>query len=270
EQQQQQQQQQQQIQQFSTESQQPNAQPAETVIEEHPEDAAYEPESYQPELPASTEQQQQGKTADHTNLSAEPSSITDQENVEMQEQQIEPAGVDDERKADNQAEINEELFQQQHSEAMETEQQQDQQANTENEGSAVEPEPTPMEVNDDEGQKNDFSAPASWQIPIAALTQQTQLQAVPTPSSVQQQQTATITPSEPKESQPQNQLDSVNPATVKSISKREKLEALIRENKYDIEAWTSLINDVQQTGDLDIIRDVYERVLKVFPISVSS
>ncbi|KAI8974453.1 hypothetical protein BDB01DRAFT_398218 [Pilobolus umbonatus] len=77
-----------------------------------------------------------------------------------------------------------------------------------------------------------LSAPASWQIPVGALQART---------------------AEPP----------VNKATIR----KERLESRIKDNKYDIEAWTSLINDAQQTGDLDVIREIYERFLKVFPTS---
>lgn len=112
-----------------------------------------------------------------------------------------------------------------------------------------EEEPVQMEVIDEEPVKKDspppkeekvdeadpssnsplLSAPASWQIPVAAL----------------------------------------RPHTNKASLRKEKLESRIKENQYDIEAWTTLINDAQQTGDLDVIRDIYERFLKVFPTSVS-
>lgn len=82
-----------------------------------------------------------------------------------------------------------------------------------------------------------LSAPASWQIPVAALHQQPKAEVV------------TIS---------------------KTSLRKERLESRIKENQYDIEAWTSLINDAQQTGDLDAIREIYERFLKVFPTSVSS
>lgn len=86
-----------------------------------------------------------------------------------------------------------------------------------------------------------LSAPASWQIPVAALHQQQQ----------------------------QQQQKPVDAVVSKTSLRKERLEARIKESKYDIEAWTSLINDAQQTGDLEAIRDIYERFLKVFPTSVS-
>lgn len=82
-----------------------------------------------------------------------------------------------------------------------------------------------------------LSAPASWQIPVAALHQQHQK-----PHDV---------------------------VMNKTNLRKERLELRIKESKYDIEAWTSLINDAQQTGDLEVIRDIYERFLNVFPTSVS-
>lgn len=90
-----------------------------------------------------------------------------------------------------------------------------------------------------------LSAPASWQIPVAALHQQ------------QQQQ--------------QQQQKSVEQPVVNSKInlRKERYESRIKENKYDIEAWTWLINDAQQTGDLEVIREIYERFLNVFPTSVS-
>jgi hypothetical protein len=93
-----------------------------------------------------------------------------------------------------------------------------------------------------------LSAPASWQIPVAALHQQ------------QQQQ----------QSQHQKPIESVvSVVSNKSNMRKERFEARIKENKYDIEAWSALINDAQQIGDLEVIREIYERVLVVFPTSVS-
>lgn len=92
-----------------------------------------------------------------------------------------------------------------------------------------------------------LSAPASWQIPVAALHQQQQQQ---------QQQQHSPAPQKPAEA-----------VVNKSNVRKERSEARIAENKYDLDAWTSLINDAQQTGDLEAIREVYERVLKVFPTS---
>lgn len=93
-----------------------------------------------------------------------------------------------------------------------------------------------------------LSAPASWQIPVAALAQQHQQQS--------------------PQSQPQQKA--LEPVVVnKSHLRKERFETRIKESKYDVEAWTGLINDAQQTGDLEVIRDIYERFLNVFPTSVS-
>lgn len=89
-----------------------------------------------------------------------------------------------------------------------------------------------------------LSAPASWQIPVAALHQQ------------QQQQK-----SEPQHQQP--------PVSSKATMRKERYESRVKDNTYDVEAWTWLINEAQQTGDLEVIRDMYERFLNVFPTSVS-
>lgn len=107
----------------------------------------------------------------------------------------------------------------------------------------MEKEPQPMEgVESDSKEPPPFlSAPASWQIPVAALHQH---QHSPAPQKSE-------------------------PITNKTNVRKERSEARIAENQYDIEAWTNLINDAQQTGDLEAIREVYERVLKVFPTSVS-
>jgi cleavage stimulation factor subunit 3 len=57
-------------------------------------------------------------------------------------------------------------------------------------------------------------------------------------------------------------------ATSKAAEKIEKVEQRIRDDQYDLDAWTILINESQNSGDIAAIRDVYERVLKVFPTSV--
>ncbi|KAI8384709.1 uncharacterized protein BYT42DRAFT_563415 [Radiomyces spectabilis] len=80
------------------------------------------------------------------------------------------------------------------------------------------------------------NAPASWQIPVAALQQ-------------------------PK-NEPKTEAPRIN-------QKRERLEQRIKESTDDVDAWTALIADIQQTGDLAAIRDVFERFLQVFPTSVS-
>lgn len=100
-----------------------------------------------------------------------------------------------------------------------------------------------------------LSAPASWQIPISALTQKA---SAPTASS----NTSFTAPTAASNTV-------TDPPMKRAALRREKLEARIRESKYNIEAWNALINDIQQTGDLDAIRDVYERFLSVFPTSVS-
>jgi hypothetical protein len=97
-----------------------------------------------------------------------------------------------------------------------------------------------------------LSAPASWQIPVAAFAQQQQ----------QQQQ-------QPQQQQPQQQKTLEPVIMNKSHLRKERFESRIKESKYDVEAWTGLINDAQQTGDLEVIRDIYERFLNVFPTSVS-
>lgn len=81
------------------------------------------------------------------------------------------------------------------------------------------------------------SAPGSWQIPPGAL-------------AANQSTNATA------------------PAASKSAEKIEKVEQRIRDDPYDLDAWTILINEIQNSGDIAAIRDVYERVLKVFPTSV--
>ncbi|GAB5590553.1 mRNA 3'-end-processing protein rna14 [Umbelopsis nana] len=80
------------------------------------------------------------------------------------------------------------------------------------------------------------SAPGSWQIPPGAL-------------AASQSTNATA------------------PAASKSAEKIEKVEQRIRDDPYDLDAWTILINEIQNSGDIAAIRDVYERVLKVFPTS---
>ncbi|CEJ01553.1 hypothetical protein RMCBS344292_15576 [Rhizopus microsporus] len=100
-----------------------------------------------------------------------------------------------------------------------------------------------------------LSAPASWQIPISALTQKA---SAPTASS----NTPFAAPTAASNT-------ATDPPMKRAALRREKLETRIRESKYNVEAWNALINDIQQTGDLDAIRDVYERFLSVFPTSVS-
>lgn len=85
-----------------------------------------------------------------------------------------------------------------------------------------------------------ISAPASWQIPPGALQAKTENFAAP--------------------------IEPVNKANIK----RERLEQRVAESEYDANAWSALINEVQLTGDLAATREVYERVLQVFPTSVSS
>jgi cleavage stimulation factor subunit 3 len=98
-------------------------------------------------------------------------------------------------------------------------------------------EPEAKESTDETPTTPLLSAPASWQIPVGAL-----------------QQAPAARPDPP-----------VNRANLR----KERFESRIKENQYDIEAWTALINDSQQTGELEAIREVYENFLKVFPTSVS-
>ncbi|KAF1803011.1 hypothetical protein FB192DRAFT_1072452 [Mucor lusitanicus] len=102
------------------------------------------------------------------------------------------------------------------------------------------PAPAPAAVDD---APPFLSAPASWQIPVAALHQQQQ-----------------------KLEPPQHPQPTMS---TKATIRKERYESRVKENKYDIEAWTWLINEAQQTGDLEVIRDMYERFLNVFPTSVS-
>ena len=89
------------------------------------------------------------------------------------------------------------------------------------------------------------SAPGSWQIPPGALAASNNVS----------------TPVNPVTYHPPT-------ATSKAAEKIEKVEQRIRDDQYDLDAWTILINEIQNNGDIDAIRDVYERVLKVFPTSV--
>lgn len=82
--------------------------------------------------------------------------------------------------------------------------------------------------------------PASWQIPPGAL----QKKAAGFPGS----------PAAP---------------LLKLPDKTEKLEARIAQDVFDVDAWVSLLAEVQAKEDLDKIRDTYERFLKQFPTSVS-
>jgi hypothetical protein len=91
------------------------------------------------------------------------------------------------------------------------------------------------------------SVPGSWQIPPGALAASNN----------------PITPVNPASYQAPT-------ASSKAAEKIEKVEQRIRDDQYDLDAWTILINEVQNTGEIDAIREVYERVLKVFPTSVGS
>ncbi|ORY94721.1 hypothetical protein BCR43DRAFT_494490 [Syncephalastrum racemosum] len=81
-----------------------------------------------------------------------------------------------------------------------------------------------------------LSAPASWQIPPSVLQ---------------------------AKSEASSSTEPVNKASLK----KERLEARIAESKYDVAAWDSLINEIQQSGDLAATRQVFERALEVFPTS---
>ncbi|RUS21308.1 hypothetical protein BC937DRAFT_93090 [Endogone sp. FLAS-F59071] len=54
---------------------------------------------------------------------------------------------------------------------------------------------------------------------------------------------------------------------LKLPDKTEKLEARIAQDVFDVDAWVSLLAEVQAKEDLDKIRDTYERFLKQFPTS---
>ncbi|KAI8092487.1 uncharacterized protein BX664DRAFT_88528 [Halteromyces radiatus] len=94
-------------------------------------------------------------------------------------------------------------------------------------------------------QQQYINSPSSWQIPPSAFQQKQQ----------QQQQ-----PYEPTES-----LKSLE----KTTSKRDRLEQRIKEDEEDLDAWFTLIADIQQSGDLEATRAIYERFLKIYPTSVS-
>ncbi|KAI9316273.1 hypothetical protein BX666DRAFT_1949031 [Dichotomocladium elegans] len=87
-----------------------------------------------------------------------------------------------------------------------------------------------------------FSEPASWQIPPSALQ----------PSNVNNRMETTPDP---------------QPLVNKGNLKRDRMEQRIAKNQYDVNAWLTLINDIQQTGDLTATREIYERFLQVFPTS---
>lgn len=50
--------------------------------------------------------------------------------------------------------------------------------------------------------------------------------------------------------------------------KTSKLESRVAADVWDVEAWTSLILEANQSKDLEFIRDVYGRFLKIFPTAV--
>lgn len=92
------------------------------------------------------------------------------------------------------------------------------------------------------------NSPSSWQIPPNVFHQSKQQQ------QQQQQQTMTYDPHH-------HMLD-------KAKRRREQLEQRIQENDEDLDAWYSLMGDVQQSGDLEATRAVYERFLNLYPTSV--
>lgn len=104
-----------------------------------------------------------------------------------------------------------------------------------------------------------ISEPASWQIPPSALqannTSSPGLHAASPASNAYNNSHMDATP---------------DPAANKAQAKRERLEQRIAKSQYDSNAWLALINEIQQTGDLEATRDVYERFLEVFPTAVSS
>lgn len=50
--------------------------------------------------------------------------------------------------------------------------------------------------------------------------------------------------------------------------KTSKLEARIAVDVWDVEAWATLVMEATQTKDIELIRDAYNRFLKVFPTAV--
>ncbi|GAM23800.1 hypothetical protein SAMD00019534_069750 [Acytostelium subglobosum LB1] len=65
--------------------------------------------------------------------------------------------------------------------------------------------------------------------------------------------------------QQQSTISSVMPAIGKRLNVQiENLESRITNDKYDTEAWTLLLNEVQ-SQPINIARDIYERFLSVFP-----
>jgi hypothetical protein len=92
------------------------------------------------------------------------------------------------------------------------------------------------------------NSPSSWQIPPNVFHQSKQQQ------QQQQQSTMAYDPHH-------HMLDKVK-------RRREQLEQRIQENGEDLDAWYSLMGDVQQSGDLEATRAVYERFLNLYPTSV--
>lgn len=104
------------------------------------------------------------------------------------------------------------------------------------------------------------NSPSSWQIPPNAFQQQ------------QQQPQQQPSPSLPNQSIDKNDIKPYEPTNFlieKASQKREKWEERIKQDEEDLDAWYSLMNDLQQAGDLDAIRNIYERFLKIYPTSVS-
>ncbi|ORX58833.1 Suf-domain-containing protein [Hesseltinella vesiculosa] len=54
----------------------------------------------------------------------------------------------------------------------------------------------------------------------------------------------------------------------KQSQERGRLEQLVNNNPQDLDAWDDLMHQVQKAGDMEAIRDVYERFLKLYPTSV--
>ncbi|KAI8071752.1 hypothetical protein BC940DRAFT_293627 [Gongronella butleri] len=109
------------------------------------------------------------------------------------------------------------------------------------------PTPPPRSKTESPLDKDTYdNSPGSWQIPIAPVKP----------------------PAAPSSTSSSNQPYEPTAAFIdKHSQRRERLEQRLSANEEDIDAWESLLSDASQTGDVPAIRDVYERLLKVFPTS---
>jgi hypothetical protein len=59
------------------------------------------------------------------------------------------------------------------------------------------------------------------------------------------------------------------PDRTKRLDVDDVLEQRIVEDSYDTDAWLTILHEAERDGEVDKVREAYERFLKVFPTSVS-